>query len=148
MAVNIYEAQNNGDLTMIAEIDDIDDPALAVDALLEEYPNYEGPFAVLVAESIVSVELDADDTPQPRRKMVISGTLNGEVEEEEAPAPRRRGPGRPRKADTEEAAPARRGPGRPKGSKNRTTGAKRGPGRPKGSKNKTSFRAASSSDDE
>jgi hypothetical protein len=156
MGLNIYQVGDEGDLVMVAEMDDDDAPAspeLAVDALLDQAEDdIDGPFAVVFTQNIAIVELDDDETPQPRRKMRVTGSLNGEtvveeveVEEEEAPAPRRR-PGRP-KGSTNKST-AKRGPGRPPGSKNKPKSG-RGPGRPKGSRNKSrGFRTTSVASDE
>jgi hypothetical protein len=118
---NIYAAKENGDLKLIAEIEGLDDPALAVDALLDEMPRLkQRDFVVINLDNVMLVEA-GEEIVQPRREIVIRGGNSS------APAPRRRG--RPARAAAEEdengnggeeaAAPAPRRRGRPPGSKNK-----------------------------
>jgi hypothetical protein len=164
----VFTQSDNGDLVLIAEVEDIADPALAIDALLDEVPDLiTEEFVVIDTEHRIIVKVDDLDLVRPRRDIVVIGGTNGHgPDEDEAPAPKRRGRppgtksktadapkrrGRPPgtknkpKADAEET-PKRRG--RPPGSKNKpkaaaTSGAKRGPGRPRGS----SFKRNESSDE-
>jgi hypothetical protein len=118
---NIYAAKENGDLKLIAEVEGLDDPALAVDALLDENPRLkQRDFVVINLDNVMLVEA-GEEIVQPRREIVIRGGNSS------APAPRRRG--RPARAAAEEdengnggeeaAAPAPRRRGRPPGSKNK-----------------------------
>lgn len=129
MQTNIYAAKENGDLKLIAEIEGLDDPALAVDALLDEMPRLkQRDFVVINLDNVMLVEA-GEEIVQPRREIVIRGGNSS------APAPRRRG--RPARAAAEEdengnggeeaAVPAPRRRGRPPGSKNkpRTAAAKK-----------------------
>lgn len=124
MQTNIYAEKENGDLKLIAEIEGLEDPALAVDALLDEMPRLkQRDFVVINLDSVMHVEA-GEEIVQPRRKITIRGGNNA------APAPKRRG--RPPAAAVavedddnggEEPAPAPRRRGRPPGSKNKTTAA-------------------------
>lgn len=88
MQTNIYAAKENGDLKLIAEIEGLDDPALAVDALLDEMPRLkQREFVVIDLDNVMIVEA-GEEVVQPRREIVIR---NGST-----PAPKRRG--RPPKA--------------------------------------------------
>ena len=132
MQSNIYAQKENGDLRLVAEIEGESDPALAVDALLDEMPRLkQRSFVVIDLDNVMVVEAE-DEIVQPRRKITVTSNGTGqavvetededeaeaepvEVEApvaEEAPKPRR---GRPRGAAT---SPPKRRPGRPRGSKN------------------------------
>jgi hypothetical protein len=85
---NIYAQKENGDLRLIAEIEGLNDPALAVDALLDEMPRLkQREFVVIDLDNVMIVEA-GEDVVQPRREIVIR---NGTT-----PTPKRRG--RPPKA--------------------------------------------------
>jgi hypothetical protein len=85
---NIYAQKENGDLKLIAEIEGLNDPALAVDALLDEMPRLkQREFVVIDLDNVMIVEA-GEDVVQPRREIVIR---NGST-----PTPKRRG--RPPKA--------------------------------------------------
>jgi hypothetical protein len=114
MQTNIYAAKENGDLRLIAEIEGLDDPALAVDALLDEMPRLkQREFIVIDLDNVMLVEA-GEEIVQPRRQIVVSngGNLVGaavaapedengnggeEPEPEEAPAKpaRRKTPAKP-----------------------------------------------------
>lgn len=91
MQTNIYAAKDNGDLKLIAEVEGLDDPALAVDALLDENPRLrQREFVVIDLDNVMIVEA-GEEIVQPRRQIVVRGGNNV------APAaPKRRG--RPPKA--------------------------------------------------
>jgi hypothetical protein len=125
MQSNIYAQKENGDLRLIAEIEGLSDPALAVDALLDEMPRMkQRQFIVIDVDNVMLVEA-GDDIVQPRRQITVTAS-NGavivteepeedeteaedEVEPEaEAPAPKpRRG-----RARTAAKTPATRARGR------------------------------------
>lgn len=127
MQTNIYAEKENGDLRLIAEIEGLDNPALAVDALLDEMPRLkQRDFVVINLDNVMHVEA-GEEIVQPRRQITIRGGNNA------APAaPKRRG--RPPRAVAEddengnggEEAPAPRRRGRPPGSKNKKPAAKKG----------------------
>lgn len=136
--ITIYTEQDNGNLKLVAELEGIEGPALAVDALLDEMPRLKDrEFVVLSGNlddgAITRVVVEDDEPIQPRRKMRVAS--NGE-----APVAKRRGrpPGSgkakaaPAADETGEEAPAPKRRGRPPGSKNKpktavTTKAKPGP---------------------
>jgi hypothetical protein len=93
---NIYAQKENGDLKLIAEIEGLSDPALAVDALLDEMPRMQQrEFIVLDMDYVTLVEVPDDEIVQPRRRIVVSSGNNvapvaepEQIEDEsEAPAP-------------------------------------------------------------
>jgi hypothetical protein len=104
---NIYAQKENGDLRLIAEIEGLSDPALAVDALLDEMPRLkQREFIVIDLDNVMLVEA-GEEIVQPRRQIVVSngGNLVGaavaapedenggeepEPEPETAPKPTRR----------------------------------------------------------
>lgn len=133
---NIYAQKENGDLRLIAEIEGESDPALAVDALLDEMPRLkQRSFIVIDLDNVMTVEA-GDDIVQPRREITVTSGNNvggatveedeeageedeeadeeqeeePEAEEEEAPAPPKRRPGRPR--GSAKSRPSKR-PGKP-----------------------------------
>lgn len=122
MQTNIYAEKENGDLKLIAEIEGLEDPALAVDALLDEMPRLkQRDFVVINLDSVMHVEA-GEEIVQPRRQITIRGGNSS------APAaPKRRGrPARAAAVEDEdngnggdEDAPAPRRRGRPPGSKNK-----------------------------
>lgn len=134
MSTILFTEQENGNLKLVAEVD-IDNPALAVDALLDESPRLkEREFMALVGTSdegvFTRVVVEDDEPVHPRRAIRVTGSVNGSGAVAEKPAPRRRG--RPPKAESQAAtaeAPKRRG--RPPGSKNKTTAAGKIDGRTK-----------------
>jgi len=89
----VYTEQENGNLKVIAEVEGIDNPALAVDALLDDAPRLkEREFVVIDFEAgtLVRVTVDDDEPVNPRRSMTVTGAINNTVvEDEPAPAPRR-----------------------------------------------------------
>jgi len=113
---NIYAQKENGDLKLVAEIEGLNDPAMAVDALLDEMPRLrQREFIVIDLDNVMVVEA-GDEIVQPRRQITVTAS-NGAVvavepeddeeeveaeeeevaEEPEAPAPKpaaRRGRGR------------------------------------------------------
>jgi hypothetical protein len=81
MQTNIYAQNAKGDLKLVAEIEGLDDPALAVDMLLDEMPRLkQREFVVIDIDQIMIVEA-GDEVIQPRRQITVS---NGN-----APKPRR-----------------------------------------------------------
>ena len=130
MQTNIYAEKENGDLKLIAEIEGLEDPALAVDALLDEMPRLkQRDFVVINLDNVMHVEA-GEEIVQPRRQITIRGGNSSTPA-----APKRRG--RPPRAVAEDEngngeepteAPAPRRRGRPPGSKNkpRAAAAKKG----------------------
>jgi hypothetical protein len=112
--VTLFTEKENGDLKLVAEVEDTDNPVEAVQAAEEDNPRLKADaFLALVG----STE-DGGALVSVKKQTVESWAANGvfspdeDDEEDEAPAPKKRG--------------------RPKGSTNKPAG-KRGPGRPKGS---------------
>lgn len=135
---NIYAQKENGDLRLLAEIEGESDPALAVDALLDEMPRLkQRQFVVINIDNVMLVEA-SDEIVQPRRQMTITSgnnvgaviiedvdddeTTEGEEEgepeaeqpEDEAPKPRR---GRPRGKQASSKRSSTRGRGKGRGRK-------------------------------
>jgi len=99
---NIYAQKDNGDLRLLAEVEGLDDPALAVDALLDEMPRLkQREFVVINTDYITFLEA-GDEIVQPRRQIVVRAGNNVAPVAEETPAPKRRG--RPRKQEANGAA--------------------------------------------
>jgi hypothetical protein len=106
MSITIFVPRDNGDLKYIAEVDEVDRPEMALDALLDEMPRVanQGPsFVALMGTmedgAMVTLVLDPDAPVEERPKRAISVSSNGvapaaveepEEDEEPAPAPRRR----------------------------------------------------------
>jgi outer membrane biosynthesis protein TonB len=81
---NIYAAKENGDLRLLAEIEGLNDPALAVDALLDEMPRLrQRQFIVIDVDNVMVVEAE-DEIVQPRRKITISSSNGATVATEDA----------------------------------------------------------------
>jgi len=112
--VTLYTEKENGDLKFLAEVDDVDDPGTAVEALLEDNPRVRADyFVALVGSTEDGVLTTVRQVEETNVRWAVSA--NGVVvdeEEDEEEVPVKRGPGRPRKTET--AAPKRRG--RPPGS--------------------------------
>jgi hypothetical protein len=124
MQSNIYAQKENGDLRLVAEIEGESDPALAVDALLDEMPRLkQRQFIVIDLDNVMVVEA-GDEIIQPRRQITVTGGNNAapvvtepeegeeengeqepEAEAEEAPTP---APKRRRRAPKAAAKPASR----------------------------------------
>jgi hypothetical protein len=86
MQSNIYAQKENGDLRLLAEIEGETDPALAVDALLDEMPRLkQRSFVVIDLDNVMVVEAE-DEIVQPRRKITVSSNGQGQamVEPEDA----------------------------------------------------------------
>jgi hypothetical protein len=85
---NIYAQKENGDLRLVAEIEGETDPALAVDALLDEMPRLkQRQFIVIDLDNVMVVEA-GDDIIQPRRQITVTnsnsaGAIVAEPETEE-----------------------------------------------------------------
>jgi len=107
MSITIFVPRDNGDLKYIAEVDEVDRPEMALDALLDEMPRVanQGPsFVALMGTmedgTMVTLVLDPDAPVEERPKRAISVSANGiapaaveepeEDEEPAKPAPRRR----------------------------------------------------------
>jgi hypothetical protein len=107
MSITIYVPRDNGDLKYVAEVDEVERPEMALDALLDEMPRVanQGPnFVALVGTTedgtMVTLVLDPEAPVEERPKRAITVSVNGiapvapdEVDEEPvAPkaAPRRR----------------------------------------------------------
>jgi len=111
--VTLYAPQENGNLKFLAEVEDADDAAEAVEALLEEQPRIRAEeFVALIGDLEEGIIVTVRQIEQTQTRWSVSANGNGEDEEE---------------LEEEEEAPAPRKRGRPKGS---TTKPKRGPGRP------------------
>lgn len=145
MSHKFYIEKDNGDLKYVNEVEDAESVELAFDALLEATPKLFGQELVVLDDDTVRVIADEEAPIQPRHKITVRGGASND--EDEAPAPKRRGrpPGSKNKAASaeEDDAPAPRRRGRPPGSKNKTTTTKAASGdapkrrgRPPGSKNK------------
>src|SRR4051812_24687563 len=99
MATRLFTEKDNGDLKLVAEVDN-DNVGLALDELLDEYPKFAGEeFVAVNTDSIVTVASESDEIVQPRRSITVSGPavanaeIADEVEEpaeESAPAPAKR----------------------------------------------------------
>jgi hypothetical protein len=75
MQSNIYAQKENGDLRLIAEIEGLSDPALAVDALLDEMPRLkQRQFIVIDLDNVMVVEA-GDEIVQPRREINVTRRL-------------------------------------------------------------------------
>lgn len=140
---NIYAQKQNGDLKLLAEVDGESDPALAVDALLDEMPRLkQRQFVVIDTDDVMLVEA-GDEVVQPRRKIEIQPMNSGgalaepdeeeaeededdelEEEEEEAPQPQQR---RRRKPAAKKPAAKRSTNGRKSASKGRKSPFKANP---------------------
>jgi hypothetical protein len=105
MSTTLYIQQENGNLKLVAEVEDIDNPALAVDALLDDAPRLKEREFVALSGSledgkVTRVTVDDDEPVNPRRSISVTGG-NGDTPDVQ---PRKRR-GRPRKA----AAPSTNG---------------------------------------
>lgn len=105
MATLLYQEKENGDLKLVAEVDN-DNPVLALDELLDEYPKLAGEeFVALNDGHVLRVSAESNEIVNSRRSITVSGNLVAsadivdeaedegvDVEEEPAlaPAPRRR----------------------------------------------------------
>ena len=79
MQSNIYAQKDNGDLRLIAEIEGLNDPALAVDALLDEMPRMkQRSFIVIDLDNVMVVEA-GDDIVQPRREIKVTSSNGATV---------------------------------------------------------------------
>lgn len=130
--ITIYTPQEStGNLKYIADVEDETDPTLALDAVLDEMPRLKDTtFYALVSEngdgtgSLVLLEV-GDEPParRPKRQIKLLGNAgsNGaavvdeeeEVEEDEAPAPKRR--------TATKRAPAKKAPAKKTATKTTTT---------------------------
>lgn len=105
MSITIFVPRDNGDLKYLAEVDEVERPEMALDALLDELPRLanQGPnYVALVGTTedgtLVTLTLDPDAPVEERPKRSISVSRNGIVpaavepdEDDEEPAqPRRR----------------------------------------------------------
>lgn len=112
MQSNIYAQKENGDLKLVAEIEGLNDPALAVDALLDEMPRLrQREFIVIDLDNVMVVEA-GDEIVQPRRSITVTAS-NGAVvatepEDEEDEVPEEEPEEEP-EAEEEAPKPARRG---------------------------------------
>lgn len=142
MPTLIYTEKENGDLKLVAEIDEDVEDGEAVELLLEESPRLRADRFVVLAgtldNGVMSVVEQAEEVITTTTWKSSRG--NGAS----AATPKKRGPGRPRKTPVDDGmveAPAPKRRGRPPGSKNKpktatATGAPKRRGRPPGSKNK------------
>lgn len=92
MSISLYGEQENGNLKLVAEVEGFDNPALAVDALLDDAPRLRDREFVAIdfeAGTLSRVTVDSDEPVNPKRSMTVTG-FNGVVAEPEAaPRPRR-----------------------------------------------------------
>lgn len=90
MATNVYQAKDNGDLKLLAEIDEMLEDSEAVELLIENAPRMKN------VESFVVISGDLDDgvvsTVSQKETVTVkwASSRNGD-EEEEVAAPKRRG---------------------------------------------------------
>jgi hypothetical protein len=76
---NIYAQKENGDLKLVAEIEGLNDPALAVDALLDEMPRLrQREFVVIDLDNVMVVEA-GDEIVQPRRQITVTSSNGAAV---------------------------------------------------------------------
>lgn len=134
MATVLYTEKDNGDLKLIAEVEGIDSPALAVDALLDDAPRLKDrEFVALVGDgesgTFTKVVVEDDEPINPRRTIRVSVVNNGKVETTTKSAPRRQSrTAKPKSASNGRKAPAaRKKPGPKPGTKRSTAKAKPGP---------------------
>lgn len=149
MSTSIYTEQDNGNLKLLAEIEEDIEDGEAVQLLLEESPKLKADrFVVIVGGLDDGVSSVVEQAEEVITTITWKSSRNGNGEAA-APAKRR---GRPPKAAVEtDDAPAPKRRGRPPGSKNKASAAKPGPkagatrgrGRPPGSKNKPKVGATS-----
>lgn len=147
MSTTLYVEQENGNLKLVAEVEDIDNAALAVDALLDNAPRIKDrEFVALVGDgegggSFCTVTVDSDEPVNPKRAMTIRGgsVVNGDTaEEESAPA---------RRTSTRRKAPARKPAARKPAAKKTTTRkapAKKATGRKPAAKRSTAKKSGGS----
>ena len=98
MSTTLYVEQENGNLKLVAEVEDIDNAALAVDALLDETKIREREFVAVIGSleegQVTRVVVESDEPVNPRRGIVISANFGGggsTVDDDEpAPKPARR----------------------------------------------------------
>lgn len=103
MSITIFVPRDNGDLKYLAEVDQVERPEMALDALLDEVPRLvnQGPnYVALVGTTedgtMVTLTLDPDMPVEERPKRAISVSVNGvvpaavEPDDEEPAQPRRR----------------------------------------------------------
>lgn len=83
MSINIYTQKDNGDLKLIAEVEDatLDQAEEIVTAVLEESPRLQGPFALIDTDSAVSADVQEEEVTEVIRKIVLNG-------DSAAPAPK------------------------------------------------------------
>lgn len=149
MSVLIYTEGTDGDLTSIAEIEDIDSPVLAIDALLDEVGDdlEERDFVCVVGSldsgTVVRVSVTDDAPVNPKRTMEVSGGTDDladeDDEEEEAPKPAPKKRGRP-PAKKKAPAAAKKAP-----AKKKQPAAKKAPAKAK--KSGSPFRRNEASDE-
>lgn len=127
----LYTEKENGDLKLVAEVG-IDDPALAVDALLDENPRLKNTEYVAINEDqLVRVEVPEEpEIVQPRRRLKVKGGTNGATAAEDKPTRRRKAS--TRESTASKAAPATRSkPGPKPGAKTNKDGSPRSKPGPK-----------------
>lgn len=103
MSITIFIPRDNGDLKYVAEVDEVERPEMALDALLDEMPRVanQGPsFVALVGTmedgTMVTLTLDPEAPVEERPKRAITVSANGvvpaavEPDEEEPAKPARR----------------------------------------------------------
>src|SRR4051794_18450028 len=116
MATRLFTEKDNGDLKLVAEVEE-DNVALALDELLDEYPRFaDQEFVAINDGAIVTVKAESDEIVQPRRSITVTGGSNGntvfaepEVDEEEEPAaaPKRRASSSRRRSSTKRKTAAK-----------------------------------------
>lgn len=141
MSISLYGEQENGNLKLVAEVEGFDNPALAVDALLDDAPRLRDREFVAIdfeAGTLSRVTVDSDEPVNPKRAMTVTG-FNGVVTEPvEAPTPKRRRQTRKAssskrsgaKKSTARKAPAKKAAAKKRSSAKKSTGRKAAAKRP------------------
>jgi len=134
MSITIYVPRDNGDLKYVAEVDEVERPEMALDALLDEMPRVanQGPnFVALMGTTedgtMVTLVLDPEAPVEERPKRAITVSANGiapvaEPEEEEPVAPK----AAPRRRAAARKGTTKRGAARKPAAKKGTTARGRG----------------------
>lgn len=118
MATTLFTEQENGNLKLVAEVEGIDNPALAVDALLDDAPRLkEREFVAIIGSiedgTVTRVVVDNDEPVNPRRSITVSVTSQ-EVADEAGPEVKAKPQRQQRRASSakrsasRKAAPAKR----------------------------------------
>jgi hypothetical protein len=102
MGTLIYTEQAGDKLKLVAEVEDIDDAALAVDALIDQEPKLAGTEFTCFNTGSRQYVTAEEEVVQPRRKITIRGGVNGAAKS--APRRQTRKPAAPKAAAAKPAA--------------------------------------------